>query len=237
MTSTPRTPSTPTEDDVSIIDTPIAPASERVVQTHIEAEVTRPQVALTRHEPLQQRVLTTARETMPDDRTMKRAGTAAAIAAPFVLRSVAKWRANPKHKKVREHMSTGAVVVREHETVAQAARKLEACEIGALPVGRGGELVGVLTDRDIVTQVIARGLEPNTTFIGDIQFAEPIVISASDSIRDAAELMMRHGVRRLPVIDHERVVGMIAQADIARAVGAQQAGILLEAISEQPPSD
>ncbi|MCW2924935.1 MAG: signal transduction protein [Thermoleophilia bacterium] len=219
MTTT-DTPATPLEADARLDGRELPPTTPRPLPRNETTDVRRRPLPETGSSPVSTPVM-----------------AAAALAAPVLLRGVAKWRANPKHKRVRSVMTPNAVVVHDHETVAEAAVKLHACDIGALPVGSNGNLVGMITDRDIVTQVIAHGLDPRDTYVRELRIDEPVVVSGGDSVKDAAALMARHGVRRLPVIDHERLVGVISQADVAPTLGHEGAGRLLERISEAPAND
>lgn len=174
---------------------------------------------------------------MPSSGTMKLGAVAAVVAAPIALKVVTGWRKNPKHIHVHQAMSRDAVVVLGTETVAEAARTLESCDIGAAPICSEGRLVGMITDRDIVTKVVALGRDPQTTFARELGGGTPVVVDAHDSIEHAARTMEHHGVRRLPVIEDDRVVGMISQADIAQRLGAERAGTLLEKISGMPDNN
>jgi CBS domain-containing protein len=90
----------------------------------------------------------------------------------------------------------------------------------------------MVTDRDIVIKVVAAGKDPKATPLGDLADQEEVVsIGADDSVEEAAETMKRHQVRRLPVIDGEDVVGLVSQADLARALQPEQVGDLLATIS------
>ena len=91
--------------------------------------------------------------------------------------------------------------------------------------------VGMVTDRDIATRVVAEGADPTATSVGDVLSREPISVGPGDDLDEAVELMARHQVRRLPVVEDGRVVGIVAQADIALREN-ERAGHLVEAISE-----
>jgi CBS domain-containing protein len=121
-------------------------------------------------------------------------------------------------------------------TVAEAAERMADETFGALPICDGdGRLQGVITDRDIVVKVIAAGLDPSSTKVGDIASGtEVVTIGADDSAEEAIRTMKDHAVRRLPVIDGTELVGMVSQADIARALPDAKVGDLLGAISEAP---
>lgn len=121
-------------------------------------------------------------------------------------------------------------------TAADAARQMADQGIGAIPVCTAeGRLAGVVTDRDLTVGVIAAGLDPQTTRINDLLDGNEVVtIGADDSAEEAIRTMKDHAVRRLPVIDGTRLVGMVSQADIARAMPDAKIGDLVDAISSAP---
>jgi CBS domain-containing protein len=134
----------------------------------------------------------------------------------------------------RELMTEGAECVGENETLVDAARKMRDLDVGALPIcGEDDRLKGVLTDRDIVVKCIADGGDPSTTTAGTYGEGKPVTIGADDSAEEALRTMARHQVRRLPVIDGHRLVGMLAQADVARSLPEEKVGELLAEISEE----
>jgi CBS domain-containing protein len=121
--------------------------------------------------------------------------------------------------KARDLMTAGAECVGENETLVDAARKMRDLDVGALPIcGEDSRLKGVLTDRDIVVRCLADGGDPATALAGQFGQGKPVTIGADDSIEEALATMSKHQVRRLPVIDGHDLVGMLAQADIARAM-------------------
>jgi CBS domain-containing protein len=133
----------------------------------------------------------------------------------------------------REIMTSGAEFVGEEDSVALAARRMGELGVGALPIcGTDGRLRGMLTDRDIAVRVVGAGLDPNTTRTGELAAGEAITIGADDPIVTTMATMAKYQVRRLPVIDGHRLVGIITQADIARAeLPDQMVGELLAALS------
>jgi CBS domain-containing protein len=136
----------------------------------------------------------------------------------------------------REIMTPGAEHVSRDDTVADVARRLEQEDVGALPVcGEGGRLQGMVTDRDLVVKVLAAGLDPATTTVGSLaDQPEVVTIGADDSVEEALRTMADHAVRRLPVIDGTELVGIVSQADVARACPPDQVGQVVEAISAAP---
>ena len=133
----------------------------------------------------------------------------------------------------REIMTPGAECIGENNTMVEAARKLRDLDIGSMPIcGEDERLKGMLTDRDIVVKCIAEGGDPSTMTAGSLAQGKPVTIGADDSIEEALKTMKQHQVRRLPVIDGHELVGMLAQADIARTMSSDATGSLVEEVSE-----
>ena len=135
----------------------------------------------------------------------------------------------------REIMTPDVSYCPEGTTAAEAARKMADEGVGALPIcDTDGHLAGVVTDRDIAVKVVAQGLDPNTALTEVIDRSEVVTIGADDSVEEAIRTMKDHAVRRLPVIDGTSLVGMVSQADIARAMPDAKIGDLVDAISSAP---
>jgi CBS domain-containing protein len=134
--------------------------------------------------------------------------------------------------KARDLMTAGAECVGENETLVDAARKMRDLDVGMLPIcGEDNRLKGVLTDRDIVVRCLAEGGDPATALAGQLGQGKPVTIGADDSIEEALATMTEHQIRRLPVIDGHDLVGMLAQADIARAMPEKATGETVQNIS------
>ncbi len=132
----------------------------------------------------------------------------------------------------REIMTPDVECVRADQTITEAARMMAELNVGALPIcGEDDRLKGMITDRDIAVKVIAQGMDPNTCTAGELQQGEAVTIGADDSIEELMNTMAQHQVRRLPVIDGHKLVGIVAQADVARAMPEQRVGDLVEALS------
>jgi len=121
-------------------------------------------------------------------------------------------------------------------TAAEAARQMADEDIGALPVCTAeGRLAGVVTDRDLAIRIVAEGRDPDATNIAELlDGSEVVTIGADDSAEEIIRTMKDHAVRRLPVIDGNRLVGIVSQADIARAMPDAKIGDLVDAISSAP---
>ncbi|MFH9468915.1 CBS domain-containing protein [Streptomyces clavifer] len=132
----------------------------------------------------------------------------------------------------REIMTSGTECIGERETVLDAAKKMTALGVGALPIcGTDQKLKGMITDRDVVTKVLGAGKDPATCTAGELAQGEAVTIGADDEAEEILRTMTAHKVRRLPVIDGHTLVGMVATADVARSLNDPQVGDLLSALS------
>ncbi|MGS2645102.1 CBS domain-containing protein [Streptosporangium sp. G12] len=132
----------------------------------------------------------------------------------------------------REIMTPDAECARAEETVLEAAEKMARLDVGSLPIcGSDDRLQGMLTDRDIVVKVLAAGREPKACQVGELAQGKPVTIGADDDAREILRTMASHKVRRLPVIDGHTLVGMVALADVARALPDAPVGDLLDALT------
>ncbi|MEU4534115.1 CBS domain-containing protein [Streptosporangium sp. NPDC023825] len=132
----------------------------------------------------------------------------------------------------REIMTPDAECARAEETVLEAAEKMARLDVGSLPIcGSDDRLQGMLTDRDIVVKVLAAGKEPKACQVGELGQGKPVTIGADDDAREILRTMASHKVRRLPVIDGHTLVGMVALADVARALPDAPVGDLLDALT------
>ena len=140
-------------------------------------------------------------------------------------------------KKARDIMEPSVECIGENDTVLDAARRLAELDVGAMPIcGEDDRLKGMITDRDIVVKVLAQGRDPQATRAGELGQGDGqvVTIGADDAIEEALQTMTQHKVRRLPVIDGHRLVGIISQADIATNLDEERVGDLVEAISAAP---
>ncbi|HET6855771.1 MAG TPA: CBS domain-containing protein [Streptomyces sp.] len=132
----------------------------------------------------------------------------------------------------RQIMTKGTECVGEQDSLVQAAQMMAQLGVGALPIcGTDEKLKGMLTDRDIVVKALGAGKDPNTTKASQLAQGEVVFVTADDDVEQVLRKMTEHKVRRLPVIDNHRLVGMIAQADVAKALPEPRVGDLLEALS------
>ncbi|HEY3472176.1 MAG TPA: CBS domain-containing protein [Amycolatopsis sp.] len=132
----------------------------------------------------------------------------------------------------RDIMTADATCAQASGTVHEAAVTMAQKGVGALPIcGEDNKLKGMITDRDIVVKVLAEGKDPRAVHVGELAQGEAVTIGADDDAEEILRTMSEHRVRRLPVIDGHELVGIVAQADVARALSNPTAGELVEALS------
>ena len=138
--------------------------------------------------------------------------------------------------KIAEVMTDRPRAITPETSIREAARLMEQEDVGSLPVvDEGAHLVGIVTDRDIAVRAVGHGLEPERTPVMDIASKEVYALTPDDDLDDALEMMARAQVRRLPIVVRENaLVGMVAQADVARTSKEKRTGEVIGAISERP---
>jgi CBS domain-containing protein len=135
----------------------------------------------------------------------------------------------------RDIMSGSAECASESDTLVDAARKMKDLDVGSLPIcGEDDRLKGVITDRDIVVNCVADGRDPSSVKVSEMGAGKPVTIGADDSVEEILRTMTDHAVRRLPVIDGDRLVGIVSQADVAKNLPEDKVGDLVSAISAGP---
>ena len=137
----------------------------------------------------------------------------------------------------RELMTQDAECVRTSDTLVTAAQRMRDLDVGAMPIcGDDDRLAGMITDRDIVVKCIADGGDPKSTEVGTLAEGKPVTIGADDDVEEALRTMTQYDVRRLPVIDGDRLVGMLSQADIAQH-DPDLAGRIVSELSSSPANN
>ncbi len=134
-------------------------------------------------------------------------------------------------KSVRDAMTGNPRSIGASTSVVEAARLMREQDIGSLPITDDEKLVGMITDRDITTRVVAEAADPTSMSVEDVYSRDLISVEPDEDLDEALQLMARHQVRRLPVVENGRLVGIVAQADIALKDNDKTAQ-LVEAISE-----
>ena len=132
---------------------------------------------------------------------------------------------------INEVMTRDVSACEPNATVAEAAKVMAQEDVGPVPIVEDGRLIGIVTDRDIVVRVVAEGRDPNATTVNEIASTELVTVSPDDDLDEALNLLAEHQVRRLPVVEGDRLVGIVAQADIARLGKDKTTGEVVEEIS------
>lgn len=134
---------------------------------------------------------------------------------------------------IRDLMTKDPRTLESGASVVDAARVMRDEDAGIVPVVEGGKLVGAVTDRDIAIRVVAEGKSPESVTVGEIASRDLVTVDPQQDLDEALRLMARHQVRRLPVVEEDgKLVGIVAQADIARNASDEQTGDLVEDISK-----
>jgi CBS domain-containing protein len=133
---------------------------------------------------------------------------------------------------IRDVMTSNPTSCATSATVADAARVMAQEDVGPVPVVEGDRVVGIVTDRDIVVRVVAEGRDPNSTTVGEIASSDLVTVQPDTKLDEALRLMAQNQVRRLPVVEGDRLVGIVAQADVARAGADEKTGEVVQQISE-----
>jgi CBS domain-containing protein len=133
---------------------------------------------------------------------------------------------------VRDIMTEGCECIGENQTLLEAARKMRELNVGALPIcGEDDRLKGMLTDRDIVVRCLADDVDPRHVAARNLAEGKPYYVQADASTDEVVRAMAEHKVRRLPVIENKRLVGIVSQADVARTQPPQKSGHAVAEVS------
>ena len=135
-------------------------------------------------------------------------------------------------KSVREAMTASVSSVSPSQSLADAAEVMKREDVGSVPVVEEGRLAGIVTDRDIVTRAVAEQRNPQTVSVEEIASHDLVTVEPEQDLDEALALMARHKVRRLPVLEEGRLIGMLAQADVALEAKEQKVGEMVEQISQ-----
>ena len=136
-------------------------------------------------------------------------------------------------KSIRNAMTSNPCSIDAGKSVAYAAKMMRDEDVGIAPIVEGDRLVGTVTDRDIAIRVVAEGKSPESITVGEIASRELVTVDPQQDLDEALRLMARHQIRRLPVVEEDgKLVGIVAQADIARNASDAQTGDLVEDISK-----
>jgi CBS domain-containing protein len=139
--------------------------------------------------------------------------------------------------KLREIMTRDVVVLQPDDSLQSAAKKMRDRDIGFLPVCDGENLIGVISDRDITIRALADGMDVNIMLGRDLMTSPAIYCFDDQDVREAAQIMEEHQIRRLVVLSREdnRLVGVVSLGDLARNASTNRSGRVLQKVSE--PND
>jgi CBS domain-containing protein len=133
---------------------------------------------------------------------------------------------------VRNVMTPNPTTVEPSTPVAEVARVMKREDVGSVPVVESDRLMGTVTDRDIALRVVAEGKDPESTTVSDVASTDLVTIDPQQSLDEALRLMAQHQVRRLPVVEEDgRLVGIVAQADVAQQGSDAKTGEVVQQIS------
>lgn len=137
-------------------------------------------------------------------------------------------------KSIQEAMTSNPCTIEADKSVAYAAKMMRDENVGLAPIVEGDRLVGTVTDRDIAIRVVAEGKDPESTTVREIASTDLVTVDPQQNLDEALRLMAEHQVRRLPVVEEDgRLVGVLAQADVARHGDDRATGQMVEQISEE----
>ena len=136
---------------------------------------------------------------------------------------------------VADVMTSSVQTASPSQTLTEAAAMMKGDDVGSVPVVDAGRLIGIVTDRDIVTRAIAERRDPQAVTVDEIASREMITVQPDQDLDEALRLMASHQVRRLPVVEGGRLVGMLSQADVALEAKEKKVGETVEEISKPSP--
>ena len=136
-------------------------------------------------------------------------------------------------KTARDLMTSPAECLAPEETLVDAARMFSKYDVGSMPVVDGDTLVGVITDRDIIVEGVAKNLDLADTQISKIMSRNVVTVPVGDDALTVARVLADNQIRRVPVVDGDRVVGVVSQADVALELDNATAGEVVEDISKK----
>ena len=136
-------------------------------------------------------------------------------------------------KTVKEFMTRSLVTLAHDDTAGDAAKRMRESDVGAILVTRDGKVRGIVTDRDLVVRCMADGERPNEVQLDQFCSKELLYLSPDAGLNEAIDMMREKAVRRIPVIEGDRPVGILSLGDLATKLDRQSA---LGGISAAPPN-
>jgi CBS domain-containing protein len=136
-------------------------------------------------------------------------------------------------QSIKDIMTSDPCTIDAEKSVAYAAKMMRDEDVGLAPITEGDKLIGVLTDRDIAIRVVAEGRNPDQVTAREVASQQVVTIDPQQDLDEALRIMAKHQVRRLAVVEKDgRLVGVVAQADVAREGDDTQTGELVQEISQ-----
>lgn len=133
---------------------------------------------------------------------------------------------------IREIMTEEPITVETNSTLYEVAKLMEENDVGCIPVIEDDRVVGMLTDRDIIVKAVSRGLELNSHYVDDVMTREVKTVDVETDAQIAADLMIENKIRRLPVTENDRIIGILTLGDLATAThDTDTCGHVLEEVS------
>jgi CBS domain-containing protein len=137
-------------------------------------------------------------------------------------------------KSIRDFMTADPRTVKSDAPIAEAAKAMKEADAGAVVIQDNGSPSGIITDRDIAIRAVAEGKDPTSTPVKDVGTTDVTSLSPDDTIEDAVKLMREKDIRRLPVVEDDKTVGIVSLGDLAQE---QDESSVLADISSAPPQD
>jgi CBS domain-containing protein len=135
--------------------------------------------------------------------------------------------------KVKEIMTKDIATLNADDNVERAAQLMKQYDIGSVPVCKGEEVIGIITDRDIALRSVAQGENVKNQTVREIMSSNPVLVNSETDVHDAARIMSERQIRRLPVVENNNLVGMVSLGDLAvESILKDNAGEALSDISE-----
>lgn len=116
--------------------------------------------------------------------------------------------------KIRDIMTTDVCFVKPEDKVIEAAKLMSREDIGSVPVCDASKVVGILTDRDIILRNVAQGKDPQITQVKEIMTSKVQTVSPDSDVEDVTDVMAENQIRRVPVVENDRLVGMVSISDV-----------------------
>ncbi|OLD98643.1 MAG: hypothetical protein AUG91_08755 [Actinobacteria bacterium 13_1_20CM_4_69_9] len=136
-------------------------------------------------------------------------------------------------QSIKDVMTSDPCTIDADKSVAYAAKMMRDEDVGVAPIVESDKLVGMLTDRDIAVRVVAEGKDPERVTVREVASKQVVTVDPQQDLEEALRIMAKHQVRRLPVVEEDgRLVGVVAQADVAREGDDKETGQLVQEISQ-----